>query len=286
MTVAKNNSNDASPEPAEAAPALSVGEAAWLAKIAETFADEWADDLSARLSQPVQIAPIALGAATANELAHCHQQFWTLLVADNRNAPVRLELPLPWAHRAVDCLLGAIEPTQTPGKPLTSIERRLLRRIVASAAAALGVALGPQAPLQVKLNDSTEDDEPGPTMATLVANFATDIDDGESQLRLWLPKQLVTIASEAPAASQPQQSADEGLSEQTVDFSVVAPPTSLPADQLAELAPGDVLVTDADAGSQVIVRLDGKDAFIAQLGSRNGKRAVTLSKKLSKKIEE
>lgn len=46
--------------------------------------------------------------------------------------------------------------------------------------------------------------------------------------------------------------------------------------ELAELTPGDVIVTDRDADSPIRVLVDGKDAYTARPGLRHGNKAVQL----------
>lgn len=62
------------------------------------------------------------------------------------------------------------------------------------------------------------------------------------------------------------------------ELSVVAQNLGLQPEQLADLAAGDVLITDIPHDSEVLVRIDGDDRFAGKLGSRNGKRAVILAR--------
>ena len=63
-------------------------------------------------------------------------------------------------------------------------------------------------------------------------------------------------------------------------MSVVTDAADLPTEHLADLSPGDVLVTDVDCEGEVVVRINGQPSHTAKLGSRNGKRAITIVKPL------
>ena len=56
--------------------------------------------------------------------------------------------------------------------------------------------------------------------------------------------------------------------------------TGLYVHDISNLAKGDLLVTDASAGGEVIVTVNGKPRFAGQLGQYNGHRAVTITRKL------
>jgi flagellar motor switch/type III secretory pathway protein FliN len=88
-------------------------------------------------------------------------------------------------------------------------------------------------------------------------------------LRLLLGANLLGLPEEAssPAAD-------------TVKLVAAIQETGLYVHDISNLAKGDLLVTDASAGGEVIVTVNGKPRFAGQLGQYNGHRAVTITRKL------
>jgi flagellar motor switch protein FliM len=54
----------------------------------------------------------------------------------------------------------------------------------------------------------------------------------------------------------------------------------LSPEELARMEAGDILSTDSDADGEVIVRIDGVPRFAARLGSADGRRAITITRRL------
>jgi len=177
-----------------------------------------------------------------------------------------LELSPNVAAAMVDSLLGGSR--ELPPRPITSIDRRLLRRYVDAVADAIQITCSRVAPLKVALPDSQRA-RPGADETVFAATFTISLSSRQGTMRLCLP---AAIAQAATATGQARQAGDE------VEVSVTTDETRIPRSQLAGLAAGDVLVTDSDADGEIIVRLNGKKAFAGRLGSSNGKRAVTITR--------
>lgn len=186
---------------------------------------------------------------------------------------VWVELSPEIASVIADVLLGGNQESVTD-RALTTIERHVLHRFVDTVAEAMEEPLG-QKPGPADAQSPKLD----PGEAVLVADFEVGLGDTQGLMRICLPAKLGESAS-APRPAPPQRDAHADPTPPpaggAVELSVVAAESAIPPDQLAALRPGDVLITDTEAGKQLVVRLNGKDAFVGQLGSRNGKRAVTI----------
>jgi flagellar motor switch protein FliM len=55
--------------------------------------------------------------------------------------------------------------------------------------------------------------------------------------------------------------------------------------ELAGLAPGDIIATEVAADGEVIVRIGGIPKFAARLGTSNGHRALTITRRLDEPRE-
>ena len=65
-----------------------------------------------------------------------------------------------------------------------------------------------------------------------------------------------------------------------VELTVGLPQTTITALEASQLAAGDILATDLDADGGVIVRVGGIPKFVGQLGIYEGKRAITIIRRI------
>ena len=91
-----------------------------------------------------------------------------------------------------------------------------------------------------------------------------------------------TIADELPRRHEPE--AVFRTSSDRVNVSRVAvrlAQTSLPASDLNNLAIGDVLLTETEAGQPCEFLIDGRVAFLAEPGQHDGRKAARLLRAIS-----
>jgi flagellar motor switch protein FliM len=188
---------------------------------------------------------------------------------------VWVELSPRIARRIVGLLLGGSgSPPPPSGRNLTVIERSVLQRVVDRIADTVGRFLNAEL-TQGGSQDSQSDHQE----QVIVGGFRFAVGDAAGTMRLCIPQRLLVLAAGGDE-TEAKHSEEPRATNRPVELSVVAGETTLPAADLADLAPGDVLVTDVDADDEIIVRLNGKSAFAGRLGSRNGKRAITIIRPL------
>lgn len=162
-----------------------------------------------------------------------------------------LEIAPQIAWPMIDSLLGGPgDGSYLPSRALTVIEQRLLSRLASAAGQCLGGDL-PTAPPR-------DSDRPG-----IVLDFLLSVGESSGAVRLFLP--------EDPACSH-HSTPSVGL----VEISVTAGEMSLEVGELAALAVGDILTTDAPGDGEVTVRVAGIPKYRARLGACNGRRAITI----------
>ena len=191
-----------------------------------------------------------------------------------------LTLAGPVLHAAVDCLLGGTGQVACRRAELTSIEHRVAGRLAEKVSEAIGGATG----MALKLNsDSAEPGDPQQLgQQGCLLSFRVSLSGHSGTISLGLPTKLGRLLTDAEleknlaAGSSHQGPAATG----PVELSVVADAADLPAEHLADLKAGDLLVTDADCEGELEVRIDGKPSHSAKLGSRNGKRAISIVRPL------
>ncbi len=199
-------------------------------------------------------------------------------------ARVCVEISPRIAFAAISRLLGFSEtPEPAPDRPLTNLERRLLERAVERLAEAIGRRFGSAEWLQLRCAGAEWQPQPPADLSCVVPGtkqeadvrmvvitLAVSLDRREGAIRLCLPGEFVRAAGRYRA----------GVLETPLEVSVTSPDMAVPADELANLSPGDVLAGDLPADTEAIVRVAGIGKFAARLSTVNGRLAVTITRKL------
>ena len=183
---------------------------------------------------------------------------------------IQVDVGTEIAHPILDVLLGG------PGgrgpasdRPLTAVERRLLRRLPEAVGECLSAALA-RTGTSVRLAE-------GPAAASwtgqvAVLTFRLSCRGADGAMRVVLP--VAMLEAMLPG----------GLGElgrwSTIELSAALPDTSLPVSEAAALEVGDILTTDTPADGEVTVRLAGVAKFAARLGACNDHRAITITRPL------
>jgi len=178
------------------------------------------------------------------------------------------------AFAMIDRLLGASGPAAyVPSRAPTEVDRRVLRGVAAAAAEALSTvwpaddAAGFAAvPGEFGPEALRPDGTDGPVV---VVSAAVALGRRVGAVRLGIPGRIAAADADRgqPPAAGPLELA-------------VCLPAEIGPDELAQLAPGDVLITDSPADGEVVVRLAGIPKYAARLGSADGHRAVRITRKL------
>lgn len=188
-----------------------------------------------------------------------------------------IEITPSIAFPILNCLLGGSSGDRfIPRRPLTAIERRLLLRVAQGAIQALR-AVWPQ-PAAPPLDADGEAVLPAPAQAprdpmVLSASFDFALDRQAGTLRICLGADLL------PAMASPLPTA--GQRESVLEITAVLPESGISARELAGLKPGDILMTNEPVDGEVVIRVAGIPKFIGKLGTLNGRRAVTIVRRIS-----
>ena len=209
------------------------------------------------------------------------------IAADDRKGEclgrVWLEIAPQVAHAVIELLLGgAGEGACIPNRPLTSVEQRLLRRVAALAAEALTQTWPAEAKWTFQLQAACSA-RPAPPAdkgnePVTVLTFKLSAGPTSGLMRLCIPQSLLGQAV-------PPDPAPGGRSG-PVGVSATLPDMTLSADELAGLAVGDILTTDEPADGEVIVRVAGIPKYRARVGSLNGRRAVTITRRITSEMKQ
>ena len=180
------------------------------------------------------------------------------------------------AYPMIDRLLGGADSDAfLPGRALTNVERRLLRRFAAHAAEALQTVWpgGRRPELQLVEGEFRPGELPFLRAEQEVATLTIALSLGRhvGAMQLCVPEWVAHMNNTA----QPHRRHAEGPLELAASLQAVIDPADL-----VDLAPGDIVITDSATDGEVVVRLAGIPKFAARLCASDGNRAVTITRKL------
>jgi flagellar motor switch protein FliM len=200
---------------------------------------------------------------------------YTLTARSSRGGPeseVWVDVGGEIAHPVLEALLGGgggrVAATD---RPLTAVERRLLRRLPQAVGECLTAALV-RAGVSVELSQPSVRSGAAPGGLAAVLTFRLSSRGADGAMRVALPAALVEAMLPAGLAQRGQWAA--------IELSAALPDTSLPASEAAALEVGDILTTDTPPDGEVTVRLAGVAKFTARLGACDGRRAITITRPL------
>lgn len=229
-----------------------------LQTIADTFAHRLAILLTSRLRVVCHVTPASIKQVSVGEhIAGLGDSLVIVPVGlDPLPGSAQLELSLEATMTGLDLLLGGSGGAQ-PQRPLTEIEKPLLRDLLEDALTELRFAFEGVTPLDPELGPigySTQPDQfAGPTDPLVIHTFDLVVGESPSVLTLCLPLQslLPTLqrllehegvsAGERAARQAAKDLLSARLQEVPVEVTVVFSPVRLLSDQLGDLRPGDIV---------------------------------------------
>ena len=189
-----------------------------------------------------------------------------------------VDLDREFAFVCIDRLLGGpVDQAYLPDRPLTAIERTLLRRVLSLFAESLRAAWPDGAVGPVELAEGwgcRPPEGPMEAQAVVTVRFEVALSAQVGLMRLCV---VISALEGLPLPRRVSSTTNAGPMELCVDL----PEIRAAADELAGLAPGDIITTDTPVDGEVVVRLAGIPAFGARLGVSGVRRAVTLTRKLA-----
>ncbi|MDP7162925.1 MAG: FliM/FliN family flagellar motor switch protein [Phycisphaerae bacterium] len=240
--------------------------------LGSNFAERFSAAATKMLAVDVEVRFASLARLPRNEFHGCLASlacWYAYGHKDNEAVLVYLGLDDSAAGGMLNTMLGGSVRRDGRHRKMTAIDRRLLGRVMDIAAEALAGSwtvlgsLGRQgAPAET-------------TTCDMISAMCFNLGPGPlaGTMRLFIP---TTVPAEAPADTKaPRGKAGP------IELSATAGEGEIPPEQLAELAAGDIIATDTAVDGEIIVRLAGIPKFAGQLSTCNGKRAISLTRKLT-----
>jgi len=197
-------------------------------------------------------------------LACGHMYSWAL---GSDEGCIWLGLDAPAAAAMIDVILGGRPYRGASGsRDLTAIDRRLLARVLDRAAGLVAGIVGIPQPLARR---QTEQMPKPPAVETV----CFDLDIGGA-MWLFADGELCAGAKSETNGRIPRAKGGPIELSATLNVSEIAD------DQLARLEVGDVIATDVSVEGEIIVRLAGIPKHVGQLSTVDGKKAITITRKI------
>ena len=203
-----------------------------------------------------------------------------ILVCEESAQGVWVEIAPRVAYLLVDSFLSGPcgDGTYFPARPLSDVERRLLRRVFKKAGRCLSRAWPVEdAPEFHPLEDDSASAKPRQIDSDSPVNvleFTISFGGATDSMRLCIPRATLCCDSEQSSAGHIRR----GPVEITASLAEI----SLSRDEWSDLAEGDILTTDTPVDGEVIVRVAGIPKYLARLGACQGRRAVTITGRVAK----
>ncbi|NLF32021.1 MAG: flagellar motor switch protein FliM [Planctomycetes bacterium] len=222
---------------------------------------------------------------------------FNLLSASPLEGQMCLDLSPTIIYPIIDRLLGGSNAEMLiPQRAQTEIELRLIGRIISLALRALSEAWANVQELQFELAETESNPQLvqilPPNEVVVVVGFEIKMGGRVGSMGLCIPFNLIepvmSRLSNQTWLNYRRRSAD-GVSEQavsrriqgaSVELRAIVAESSITLADLAALAPGDIITTERDAASEIIVEVEGRRKFGARMGTYKGKKALKITRDL------
>ena len=183
------------------------------------------------------------------------------------------------ALRTIELVLGASEPQDVAARALSPVERKVLLRIFAAFATAVGRRFGLEVEGlsvvdQLERLGTWHEGKPTPDPQRTQVSVAIDGPTGASTLNVYVPG---VRRLDAGAAAKPPVKVPSHLANVEVALSARLGATDIPLSQLLALEVGDVIPLDADVGGTLVLWAEERPFARARLGAKDGTLAVRVA---------
>lgn len=177
---------------------------------------------------------------------------------------------------------GPVEATPQPQRPLTPAERRVLMHLANLAAMSLSAARPGGSPGELRA-DSSPAAGGSPDDRVVVATFELSLAGLVGTMRLCACGQLV---GDAGARARAHAKKPRRVSIAPLKVTAAIDGLELDSSELADLAVGDVLATDVPADGEITIRIGGIPKYAARLRIADGRKVVTITRRLETRKPE
>jgi len=267
-----------------------------LASIHEVFSRNLGAMLSAHLRTIIDVRVVGVEQLTYHEFIHSlpNPTCFMTLEAPPLEGQMCLEFSPLICYPIIDRLLGGTNAQLfIPQRPLTSIEWRLMQRIVDRALESLSEVW--KNLIEVKFSLVATESNPelvhivAPTEVVVFITFEIKIGQSAGTMSLCIPfntieSVLSRLATQAwfykprPASDVQRVRLQRGLVKGAIPLTAFLGRTTLRLSEWRSLQPGDLISLDKRADCDLILQIAGRNKFAGSIGQYRGSKALRLTR--------
>ncbi len=268
-----------------------------LQSIHEGFARNFGAALSSFLRTIVETRVATIEQLTYSEFIHSlpSPTCFNLLTAEPLEGQLCLELSPLIVYPIIDRLLGG---TNTeifiPQRPLTSIEMRLINRIIERALVYLAEAWSDLASATFKVSGTESNPHlvqiVAPNEVVVVLGFEIKIGARAGTMSICIPFNVIEpvigrlTTQNWSAYSRGKDNADQtrlitsNIQRACLESRLYLGETKLTVEEFVSLVPGDIVKLDKLVDRDFVLRIEGRNKFAGRIGQLRGSRAVQITR--------
>ena len=270
-----------------------------LEAIHEGFAGTFGASLSGFLRTIIEARVTTTEQLTYSEFIYSlpNPTCFNLLGAPPLEGQMCLELSPLIIYPIIDRLLGGSNAEMyVPQRPLTSIEQRLISRILDRALSNLTEVWSALVQVEFQLNEAESNPHlvqiVAPNEVVVVVGFELKMGARAGTMSLCIPFNVIEPVMEKLATQSWLLYQQKAISERQVeelgttvkhskvDILAFLAETQIKLGDLLTLRPGDIILTDRPANSEVVVEVEGRKKYAGRLGQLKGGRAIKVTRQI------
>lgn len=267
----------------------------------EAFARNFGASLSGFMRTIVEVRVATCEQMTYGEFigALPNPTSFNLIQADKLDGQMCLEISPLIIYPIIDRLLGGTnQDLFIPQRPMTPIEQRLISNVISRGLTALKEAWDSVTPLNFSV--IAQESNPQlvqivpPNEVVMVIGLEVRMGSRAGTMNLCIPYNVIEpvmeqISSQSWFAVSRNESAklseariSKNLDQAGVGVSAVLAETTITFRDLAEMQPGDLIVTTQASNLPATILVEGEAKYLAEVGQHRGNRAVRITRPLPK----
>jgi len=220
---------------------------------------------------------------------------FNLLRADQLEGQLCLEISPLIIYPIIDRLLGGSNADLfIPQRPLTQIEQRLVQRITDRATHHLSEAWTNLTPVTFKVEDFESNPQlvqiVPPNETVVVVGFELKMGNRAGTMSLCIPYNVIepimgVLAAQnwfsyhkRPGHDDTAKRLVKNVHTATLELRAFLAQTTITVADLLSLQPGDILTTNKEVHHEVLIQIEGKNKFLANLGRYRGHKCLKITK--------
>lgn len=264
----------------------------------EGFGRNFGAALSGYLRTIIEVSVAHIEQLTYSEFIHSlpNPTCFNLLKAEQLDGQLCLEISPLIIYPVIDRLLGGSNADLfIPQRPLTQIEQRLVQRITDRATHFLSEAWSNLTPVTFTMQDFESNPQlvqiVPPNETVVVVGFELKMGNRAGTMSLCIPYNVIepimgVLAAQNWFSYQRKGGQEDHVRKLTrnvnnapVEMRAFLAQTTIRLDDLLSLQVGDLITTDKASDRDVLVQIEGRNKFLAQLGQFRGSRALRITRK-------